>query len=386
MNAYRFVGASSREVLGKVRTALGEDALILSNRPVEGGLEVLALPGTAFALGENPPSGESPSAESPAPAVHAAAPDGQSAIQDVLDEIQSVRKLLQHELGALACGELQRRDPQRAAALRELLNVGFSPVLARRLAEVLPQGGGIEQALRGARAQIERDLPLAEADGLIVVGGIYALMGPTGVGKTTTIAKLAARGVVRHGAGRVALLTTDGYRVAAHDQLRVYAKILGVPMHMIKDAADLAATLAELKNRHLVLIDTAGMSQRDEMLAEQSAVLGASGQVKRLLLLNATCGGATLDEVVGAYQQGGVDGCVITKLDEAAGLATVIDAVIRHRLPLHYVTNGQRVPEDLHLPHGGYLAQRALKPVSANAARELAADELPLALAGAGLA
>lgn len=383
MNAQRFVGASSREVLHKVRSALGEDALILSNRPVEGGLEVLALPGAAFPSADHAPAGKVRSAAFPP--VAPVAPDQSSVMRDILQEIQSVRGLLQREVAALAWGDLKRHNPVRVAILAELLNAGFSPVLARRFAEALGEGESLEEARRKVHTQVEQSLPLAEADGLVSRGGTYALIGPTGVGKTTTIAKLAARGVVRHGAARVALLTTDSYRIAAHDQLRVYGKILGVPVHVIKDAADLATTLAELKQKHLVLIDTVGMSQRDEMVAEQAAVLAENGQVKRLLLLNATCNAATLEDVVAAYRRGGLDGGVITKVDEATGLATVVDAVIRHRLPAHYVTNGQRVPEDLHVPHAGYLAHRACKPSAANAAQALSECEVPLAMTGDGV-
>lgn len=209
-------------------------------------------------------------------------------------------------------------------------------------------------------------------------GGVFALVGPTGVGKTTTIAKLAARGVMRYGASGVALLTTDSYRIAAQDQLRVYARILGVSVHPVKDAANLAMLLGELGDKRVVLIDTIGMSQRDRLVANQSALLAGSRAVRKILLLNATANVATLEEVVSGYAPGEKPGCIITKVDEAAGLAPALDVCVRHGLMLHYLTNGQRVPEDIHLPNRAYLLHRALRAVSRHPALALAPEELPL--------
>jgi flagellar biosynthesis protein FlhF len=221
----------------------------------------------------------------------------------------------------------------------------------------------------------------AEND-LIDRGGVFALVGPTGVGKTTTTAKLAARCVVRYGAEKLALLTTDGYRIGAHEQLRIYGRILGVPVHVVRDSEDLRRTLSELRGKHMVLIDTVGMSQRDRMVAEQAAMLMRAGDVKRLLLLNATSRGDTLDDVIRSYAGEDIAGCILSKVDETAALAPALDAVVRHGLLLAYVANGQRVPEDLHLPNRTYLLHRAFKqPVSA--AHRLREDELGLVMPNA---
>ena len=144
---------------------------------------------------------------------------------------------------------------------------------------------------------------MADEDAILDRGGVFALVGPTGVGKTTTTAKLAARCVMRHGPEKLALITTDAYRIGGHEQLRIYGKILGVMVHSVKDEADLRIALKELRNKHTVLIDTIGMSQRDQMVTEQVAMLTESGaNVKRLLCLNATSTNETLNEVVRAYQ------------------------------------------------------------------------------------
>jgi flagellar biosynthesis protein FlhF len=301
-----------------------------------------------------------------------------------MQEVRSVRSLLEDQLAALSWDDAQRRDPIRARLLRDLVASGFSPQLARSLVEKMPRLSEATDSARWVRAVLDRNLPVAADENAIVDrGGVYALVGPTGVGKTTTTAKLAARCVVRHGAQKMALLTTDGYRIGAHEQLRIYGRILGVAVHAVKDAADLKLALAELAGKHMVLIDTVGMSQRDRMVTEQVAMLAGAGNVQRLLLLNAAAAGETLDEVVAAYRGDGLAGCIVTKVDEAAGLGTVLDAVIRHRLPVHYVANGQRVPEDLHPANRHYLVHRALRPPRQDSPRAFSEGDLSLMMAGA---
>ena len=211
---------------------------------------------------------------------------------------------------------------------------------------------------------------------------LLALVGPTGVGKTTTTAKLAARCVLRHGASKVALITTDGYRIGAHEQLRIYGRILGVSVHLVKDADDLQQTLYDLRHKHMVLVDTMGMSQRDRMVGEQVAMFGNSN-VKRLLLLSATSRGDTLDDVVRAYSGADLAGCILSKIDEATSLASSLDVIIRHGLRLHYVSNGQRVPEDLHLPNRAYLLHRAFKDLPETSPHRLDGVEPGLMMATA---
>jgi flagellar biosynthesis protein FlhF len=218
---------------------------------------------------------------------------------------------------------------------------------------------------------------------VVARGGVYALVGPTGVGKTTTTAKMAARAVVRYGADKVALITTDSYRIGAHEQLKIYGKILGVAVHAVRDTEDLKLTLSGLKHKHLVLIDTMGVGQRDSRVAGQAEMFDAAG-VKRLLLLNATSAGSTLDDVVRMYHGAGVIGCIPTKLDEAVTLGTVLDVVIRHKLSMHYIASGQRVPEDLHEVNLEYLLHRAFKANATSSAFELQELEFPAFMAAAG--
>jgi flagellar biosynthesis protein FlhF len=305
-----------------------------------------------------------------------------SAISDMMNEIRSMRGMLESQLTELAWSTRQKREPAKAMILREMLSAGFSASLARYLTERTPADVGPD-ALKWIQSVLLRNLNTQPNENEILEkGGVFALVGPTGVGKTTTTAKLAARCVMQHGAGRLALITTDGYRIGGFEQLRIYGKILGVMVHSVKDEADLRIALAELKNKHTVLIDTAGVSQRDQMVAEQVAMLqGAGTPVKRLLCLNATSTGETLNEVVRAYRGDGLAGCILTKLDEAATIGNVLDVIIRQKLMLYYVANGQRVPEDLHLARAQYLVDRAFKLKRETAPFQLQDDELPTVVA-----
>jgi flagellar biosynthesis protein FlhF len=291
-------------------------------------------------------------------------------------EMQSIKALLEQQLAGFAWGEMARDTPARAMLLGEMLDAGFSGQLARRLVADIAAEVAPEEGRKWLRAAVSRRLrTVSNEDDLIERGGVYALVGPTGVGKTTTTAKLAARCVVRHGADKLALLTTDGYRIGAHEQLRIYGRILGVPVHVVRDGEDLRHTLADLRDKHMILIDTVGMSQRDRMVTEQAAMLTRAGAVSRLLLLNATCRGDTLDDVVRAYAGEDLAGCILTKVDETASLAPAIDAVVRHGLLLAYIANGQRVPEDMHLPNRSYLLHRAFKlPLQASPHRLVGAE------------
>jgi flagellar biosynthesis protein FlhF len=468
MNVKKFTAATSRDALRKVREALGPDAVILSNRPVDGVVEILALDNDdvaslsspsvqaepqphfasfdsdfetepafarapaafapAFAPAEPrqsapraaapqldpfagqayverrapapeadiPPTYENRRAPAAAPTIDMAAMTSmmsaaiaqakESAAQEMsgmMNEIRAMRGLMETQLAELSWNATAQREPQKATVLREMLAAGFSATLARYLVDKMPATKDAAEALRWIKTVLARNLTtIANEDDLLSRGGVFALVGPTGVGKTTTTAKLAARCVMRHGPDKLALITTDAYRIGGHEQLRIYGKILGVMVHSVKDEADLRIALKELKNKHTVLIDTIGMSQRDQMVTEQVAMLaGAGADVKRLLCLNATSTNETLNEVVRAYQGSGLAGCIMTKLDEAASIGNVLDVVIRQKLNLHYISNGQRVPEDLHLADRAMLVDRAFR--TKGAAGGFSDADLPLMMSGA---
>jgi flagellar biosynthesis protein FlhF len=285
--------------------------------------------------------------------------------QKVMSELSSMRGMMEEQFAGLMWGERQRRSPVNGEVTKALFSAGFSAQLVRMLVENMPDVENFDAGMDWVNQVLASNLPVLEnEDALMERGGVFALMGPTGVGKTTTTAKLAARCVMRFGASKVALLSTDSYRIGGHEQLRIFGKILGVSVHAVKDAADLQLALAELRNKHIVLIDTIGMSQRDRTVSDQIAMLcGAGLPVQRLLLLNATSHGDTLNEVVQAYRsapgQPDLAGCILTKLDEATNLGGVLDTVIRYKLPVHYVSTGQKVPENLYVATKKFLIKSA---------------------------
>jgi flagellar biosynthesis protein FlhF len=472
MNVKKFTAATSREALRKVREALGPDAVILSNRPVDGVVEILALDNDDVASLASPapesemaaprptlnmqePSfddlepapaprpaarparafQEAPQArpfqEAPAPrqslnslydmdepaapavpptyvnrrapqpeapafdmaamtammsaAIAQAKESAAAEMNGMMNEIRAMRGMMETQLAELSWGSTQQREPQKAAVLREMLAAGFSASLSRYLIDKLPAGKDAAESLRWVKTVLSRNITtMADEDAILDRGGVFALVGPTGVGKTTTTAKLAARCVMRHGPEKLALITTDAYRIGGHEQLRIYGKILGVMVHSVKDEADLRIALKELRNKHTVLIDTIGMSQRDQMVTEQVAMLTESGaDVKRLLCLNATSTNETLNEVVRAYQGTGLAGCIMTKLDEAVSIGNVLDVLVRQKLNLYYISTGQRVPEDLHLADRAMLVDRAFR-TKRDAAAQIADADLPLMMSGLG--
>lgn len=451
MNVRRFVGKNAREAMAQARAAYGDQAVVLSNRPVPGGVEILAMPSAdvpvrapreearspapAARVPSEPMSTvsfeafvrerqrqeaqEAPEApvphkaqKQPAASIPPAAPVREQRVPPVrpvppaeparfaaqalqqellaqaaasepapgelMAEMKQMRQMIAGQLASLSWFDNVRRSPTQTRLLRQMLANGFSPVLARYLIERLPADGSEAQADQWLQDALVRNLRCVGADSIQRTGGVFALVGPTGVGKTTTTAKLAARFALEHGPASVGLITVDTYRMAASDQLRAFGRILNIPVHTARDAASLADLLDLFAGKKLVLVDTVGLGQRDRRLAELFAALPA-GRLQRLLVLNAGAQGEMLEEVVQAYGAGRGTRCVISKLDEAARCGAALDVVIRHQLQLEGFTNGQRVPEDWHDARAQLLVHKALmKP--ATGAFMPADDELGLVL------
>jgi flagellar biosynthesis protein FlhF len=341
MSVRVFIAVNAREGLAQVRRELGDDAVVLSTRPHPQGVELLASAYGELAV----------------PAV--AGTSGGAASSRILQELARLRGLLQNQLAGFAWGASRRRDPVRVALMQALLSAGFGGALARTLAARLPRGLDAEAAQRWLRQVLIRNLPvLPRTSDPVVLGGVFALVGSTGSGKTTTLAKLAARGVDAHGAAEVALVAADGYRVGAEAQLAMYADLLGVQLHAAHDTAALAALLRKLSGRKLVLIDTAGHAPADPRAGDTRA-LDALG-VRRMVMIAAGQQGPAIEQAMTCF---GADAaaCILGKLDEAPQPGVALDSLIRHRLPLAYVCTGQRVPEDVHAPNAAYLVDRALR-------------------------
>jgi flagellar biosynthesis protein FlhF len=277
---------------------------------------------------------------------------------EMMSELRSMRGLIEQRFGALAFMEKLQRQPRQALLAQRLLELGFSPALIRKLVESLPVD--VEET-QWAGGVLERNLVTGEKDSALEdVGGVFALIGATGVGKTTSTAKLAAAFATQHGAVNLGLITLDAYRVAAHEQLRTYGRILGVPVHTAHDRASLEDLLDLLSGKRMVLIDTAGMAQRDTRTRELLEML-SHRSISRLLVVNASAQGETIEDQLAAYAASACHGVVLSKLDEAVKLAPALDAMIRHKLKVLAVANGQRVPEDWHRLSANALVQRAFK-------------------------
>jgi flagellar biosynthesis protein FlhF len=281
----------------------------------------------------------------------------------VAEEIKDLRRLLETQLASLAWNDLNRQAPVRARILRELAKLGVDSALAKELAAEVPESCGSQEALRLIVRRFGERLPLVQSD-LCDRGGIFAVVGPTGVGKTTTIAKIAARFVLRHSVDELGLVSTDTYRIGARQQLFNFARILRAPLHVADTSADLRRILDGFSHKKLVLIDTAGMSQRDVRLASQFATLDVDDyDIKTVLALSAGADRACLAEALRVFKAANPQALIITKLDEAAALGGVLSLAIRHELPVAYLSDGQRVPEDLHLasPKRFWLMHNAIK-------------------------
>jgi len=266
--------------------------------------------------------------------------------QGIVEELHAMKALIEERFTTLTWLGQARQNPIQSNLMLKLIRAGYSPALARTILERLPQEFSPAEAIRWVTDILTRNLRTdANTDALHEQGGVYALIGATGVGKTTTAAKLAGLCAATHGASSVGLITLDTYRVGAHEQLRAYGRMLGVVAHLAHDRAALQDLLGLLANKKMVLIDTTGVAPNDPRKRDMLEVLDIGG-VNRLLVLNAGGHGDTLDDVVAAFKTPGPQQGILSKIDEAAKIGPALDAVIRHQVQLRGVTMGQRVPED----------------------------------------
>lgn len=433
MNIKRFFGKNAREALAQVKQALGEDAIIIANRSVNGGTEIMAMLESDVAVTPTAKTVETanharslldfvankeqpkkvqvapvqaqvdidvpPTAvkaehdetivnllklhsEEQAQAYQLTTKTVEEKMQDIMHEMRHMRQHFESQLSAMTWQHHLQNNPAKSKVLSTLLSASFSAALSRQIAEKLPAHIDVNKAADWAKDIIGRNLLTLDDDhDMLERGGIFALVGPTGVGKTTTTAKLAARYAMQYGTQNLGLITTDSYRIGGYEQLRIYGKILGVMVHAVKDEQDLKIALKELKNKHMILVDTVGVSQRDQAVAEQLAMLNQTDTpIQKLLCLNATSTGETLTDVMRSYQQHAISGCIVTKLDEAPAIGNVLDVLIRERMRLCYTTSGQRVPEDIEVADKRALVNRVLTLSKASWPFQYLDEELPLVI------
>jgi flagellar biosynthesis protein FlhF len=409
MKIKRFFAAEIRQALRQVRETLGPDAVILSNKSVDGGVELVAAidyDPAAFeqqnaAVGERTEPKQRKQRKQPAqptqphPVFSAAAKKSTSpatttarvewsqepALVEMRQEMKALRRMMENQLSELTWREMGSRRPQSQELLRRLMGLNLSPDICRQLVDRVEDAESLDQAWRRALSFLAGDLPVA-GEGVLEEGGVVALIGPTGVGKTTTVAKLAARFVLRYGHRHLALVSTDSYRIGAQEQLNTYARILDVPVRSASTPEELSITLNALADKRLVLVDTAGMSQRDVRLSEQLSLLHTGRRRARsLLTLSASTQQSALEQTIKAFGCANPEGCILTKVDEAASLGGALSAIVHSRLPLAFFTDGQKVPEDIHLARANTLVSRATD-LGEQVQAEYSEEYLALALGG----
>lgn len=344
--------------MAQVRIELGPDAVILSNKNIGGQVELVAAIDLDEAAIDSGAALSMQNFEEPqqVPGVDAAT------LSDLQRELGNLRSMIEGKLSNMSWQDMAKQPSSKAALQARLSKLGLSRSLRGVITDLLPAQGDLDTHWKLALELLSSRIGEMREDSLINDGGIVALMGSTGVGKTTTIAKLAARFVQRHGRKQVALVTTDCYRIGGQEQLQTFANYLGVPMSVATNGPELKSVLDRLSQRKLVLIDTAGMSQRDVRLYDQFTTLNSVGyDIDTYVVLSATAQARALREVVNVFGQNALAGAIITKVDESVGLGGVLDVVIESCLKLAYVSHGQKVPEDLIPAHTSSLIEKAVE-------------------------
>ena len=381
MKIKRYLDKDMRHVLRRVREDQGPDAVILSNRRVDDGIEVIAaidydealvrhalgdapgsdteLNGDTFAsiaeddVVQNAPVPEVISAEiapSPVPRLDESASEtaNQITLADMQSDIASMRGLLETQLSGLLWKDSSRRFPMRAQVLRNMARLGLAPDVANTLVNRLEPMTDLKNLWKTPLSALATLLPVVDRN-LMEEGGTIALIGPTGVGKTTTIAKIAAQFAMNNWVDDIALVSADSYRIGAKEHLAAFANIIGAKVYSAVSFDELSETLHKLRNKKLVLIDTEGRSQRDRDLSSALAAYGRNAdRVRFYLTLSAATQEAALDETVREFSKVPLEGCIVTKIDEAAQLGCIMSTLIRNDLPAAFFSDGQRIPDDLH--------------------------------------
>ena len=413
MKIRRFYGKDMREALKQVKDELGGDAVIMSNKKHADGIEIVAAydkepdaqllpnkieakvqanlsrktPTLSEIIGDTGPDSlkallekQSQSASSSKiedtkqisetkPQVYSGSPitnqhdkQQQDALKEMRQELSSLRHILQFQVSGLIEQEKNRKHPLHGYLLQRLQQMGISDALAEEVVSYAPEAADERQSwlfllkLLANRLQTKQDDILSQP-------GVVALMGPTGTGKTTTIAKLAAQAAHKFGVEQVAIITLDNYRIGAYEQIATYGKIIGCSVKQAQNSSELSDLLYQFRNKRLVLVDTAGFSQKDARLIKQLDTMkqNSCANIRHYLVMQANCQYRVMQQTVNEYRQISLQGCILTKLDECYSLGEVISVAIENKLQICYLADGQRVPEDLQPASTKFLITSAAK-------------------------
>ncbi|MBI5451336.1 MAG: flagellar biosynthesis protein FlhF [Gammaproteobacteria bacterium] len=397
MKMKRYFAADIRQAMAMVRNEQGADAVILSSRNIDGGIEIVAAIDYDQEMIE---SASTVRAESVAHKTQSAAArsipasEGSSRFERqgrrerfevaddsrlirLEDELGEIKNILQNNMAGLAWQGITQRSNANIDVIKKLYAIGITSNLCLSLAAAVSNIQDSKSSWRMALATLADQIRIIDEE-MMVAGGVYALIGPTGVGKTTSIAKIAARYALQRGVKKIALITVDNHRVAAHEQFRTYARLIGVPSRCVHNKEEMVAALAEFSSKELVLVDTAGMSQYDSRVCELDQILNIKGwNIKKALTLPAAGSYQVLKDVIAQYGMHGVNQVIVTKIDEAPSIGALLSAIVDSGLPVSYLCDGQQVPEDI---RSATAADLVSKCVSVGRAKPLVVDQEILAI------
>ncbi len=350
MKLKRFIAADTTKALRKIKEAFGDEAVILSSHSVADGVEVVAaIDYDESVIKKSLPSTITKTTKAANSSQHIQSPKRFTELDDVREEVMHLRELIENQLSGFAWQNISHYEPMQMMLIKRLTKLGFEINICEKLVKHVSEKKDPQKAWLSLLSYLLRELKFQEPD-LLALGGYHVFVGPTGVGKTTTIAKLAARYCLQYGADNLGLVTMDGYRIAAVEQLVTFAKILGVSVSVAQNRESLQTTVNKLSNKKLVLIDTAGMNPKDIRVKKQFEMLQSTDvPISPTLVMSATSQYHVLESTYNHYLKYNIENTIITKLDEAESMGAPMSLLINNKLPLAYITNGQRVPEDLQI-------------------------------------
>ncbi|GAC18761.1 flagellar biosynthesis protein FlhF [Paraglaciecola arctica] len=413
MKIRRFYGKDMREALKQVKDELGGEAVIMSNKKHADGIEIVAAydkepdaqlmpnkseptskasqtrktPTLSEIIGDSGPDSlkallekqsqsasptqikdlkQVPEKQQQVYSSNAVAAQQnnqqQDALKEMRQELSSLRHILQFQVSGLIEQEKNRKHPLHGYLLQRLQQMGISDALAEEVVSYAPEEADERQSWLFLLKLLANRLQ-TKPDDILSQPGVVALMGPTGTGKTTTIAKLAAQAAHKYGVEQVAIITLDNYRIGAYEQIATYGKIIGCSVKQAQNSNELSDLLYQFRNKRLVLVDTAGFSQKDARLIKQLETMkqNSCANIRNYLVMQANCQYRVMQQTVNEYRQISLQGCILTKLDECYSLGEVISVAIENKLKICYLADGQRVPEDLQSASTKFLITSAAK-------------------------